>query len=340
MECSDIGLVAIGRNEGERLHRCLASVSQIDARVYVDSGSDDGSVEWARAQGVDVVTLAVPPKFTAARARNAGIDRLDQRLPGLAYVQTIDGDCELAPGWLAAARAALEGDPSLGAVFGRLRERFPQRSIYNAMCDEEWDTPIGEAYGFGGIALLRLNAVRAVGGYDPSMIAAEDTDLARRMRDAGWKIARIDGDMAQHDADMTRFRQWWTRTRRSGHAFAELAQRHPQSAWPNWIRSCRSIIVWGLLIPVAAIAGMLGALTVARSMIGLTVAVGLLYAYKLWQIAASKRRHGRASTYAWPAAGFLMLGKVAQVLGMASYHRNRLFARDSQLIEYKGSRGR
>ena len=334
---SDIGLVLIGRNEGERLRRCIASVLEIPARVYVDSGSTDGSAEWAHAQGVDVVSLAVPPKFTAARARNAGLDRLHQRFGELAFVQMIDGDCELQPGWLGAARAALEADPMLAGVFGRLRERFPTASIYNAMCDEEWDAPLGEAYGFGGIVMLRWTAVLAVGGYNPNIIAAEDTDLSRRMRDAGWKIARIDHEMALHDAAITRFGQWWTRTRRSGHAFAELAQRHPKSTWPDWVRVCRSIAIWGGAVPSAAIVGLITAVLWWPS-IALTVGAGLLWTHQVRRIAGAKTRAGQPPSYARQAALCLMLGKIAQLLGMVTYHRNRFFARDSQLIEYKRPR--
>ena len=43
---SDIGIVAIGRNEGERLRRCLNSVIGRGLRVvYVDSNSTDDSVQ-------------------------------------------------------------------------------------------------------------------------------------------------------------------------------------------------------------------------------------------------------------------------------------------------------
>ncbi len=39
-----LGVVVIGRNEGERLRRCLESVlGATPGVVYVDSGSSDGS---------------------------------------------------------------------------------------------------------------------------------------------------------------------------------------------------------------------------------------------------------------------------------------------------------
>ena len=103
---STIAAVAIGRNEGERLRRCLTSlVQQAERVVYVDSGSDDDSVQMARAMGVQVVQLDNAVPFTAARARNAGFEALKPDLPD--YVHFVDGDCGVTPGWLAqAARRA------------------------------------------------------------------------------------------------------------------------------------------------------------------------------------------------------------------------------------------
>jgi glycosyltransferase involved in cell wall biosynthesis len=67
------GLVAIGRNEGERLRRCLISAQGVyDHVVYVDSGSSDDSVALAESFGAVVVVLDTARPFTAARARNAG----------------------------------------------------------------------------------------------------------------------------------------------------------------------------------------------------------------------------------------------------------------------------
>src|SRR5947209_19431049 len=100
-----VGVVAVGRNEGERLRRCLASLQgQSAALVYVDSGSTDGSVAVARSFGASVVELDTSVPFTAARARNAGFDRLMAEHPDLAYVQFVDGDCEVDPDWVGRAR--------------------------------------------------------------------------------------------------------------------------------------------------------------------------------------------------------------------------------------------
>ena len=98
---SAIGVVAIGRNEGERLQRCLESLNGLGLTVvYVDSGSTDGSLALARSRGVEVVELDMSTPFSAARARNAGFERLMQVDPAVRFVQFLDGDCEVADGWL------------------------------------------------------------------------------------------------------------------------------------------------------------------------------------------------------------------------------------------------
>src|SRR5437588_591073 len=130
------GAVAIGRNEGERLQRCLNSLFSVAVVVvYVDSNSKDGSADWARQHGAEVVELDATKPFTAARARNAGFNRLMDIAPDLAFVQFVDGDCELIESWPPHALSFLHARNDVAAVFGRRRERHPGRSVYNRLCD-------------------------------------------------------------------------------------------------------------------------------------------------------------------------------------------------------------
>src|SRR6516225_10405432 len=116
---SAVGVVAIGRNEGERLRRCLdVLVGQGATVVYVDSDSSDDSVVQARARGVEVVELDMSLPFSAARARNAGFERLLRIDPEVRFVQFLDGDCEVAEGWLERGRRVLEEQPGAAVVFG------------------------------------------------------------------------------------------------------------------------------------------------------------------------------------------------------------------------------
>ena len=220
--------IIIGRNEGHRLIRCLAAAApEFAPLIYVDSGSRDGSVDAARAAGAQVVALDMDRPFTAARARNSGFAALqaqDGAMPE--FVQFIDGDCEMQPAWADRAVALLRDRPDIAIVAGRVRERHPEASVFNRLCDAEWDAPAGPADAVGGIFLARSAAFAAVGGFDPTLIAGEEPDLCHRLRDAGWRIWRLADEMTLHDAAMTRFGQWWRRALRGGHAAAEGAARH------------------------------------------------------------------------------------------------------------------
>src|SRR6185369_7690169 len=176
-------VVVIGRNEGEPRRRCLSSLPASVRRViYVDSGSVDGSVELALTLGAHVVPLDLSSPFTAARARNAGLARLLDETGALGFVLTIDGDCELRGGFLRAALLAMREDDALAVVCGRRRERSPDASPYDRLCDMEWDTPVGLVEACGGDALLRVSALADAGGYDESLIAGEEPELCWRLR--------------------------------------------------------------------------------------------------------------------------------------------------------------
>ena len=325
-ESGEPAVVAIGRNEGERLRRCIASVEpQSRLVVYVDSGSTDGSVAVATTLGAQVVNLDMGQPFTAARARNAGFDRARRAAPDTRHVMFVDGDCEVMPTWLPAAARFLDEHPDVAAVAGRRRERFPERSIYNWLCDLEWDTPSGEAKACGGDVLMRVAALEQVGGYRDDLIAGEEPELCVRLRAKGWKIWRLPLEMTAHDADMTRFGQWWKRTMRAGFAFAEGAHLHGTPPERHWVRESRSNWVWGLAVPLAVL--------VAASIAGPS-ALWALLVYPL-QIARLAARGEGSFKQRWLQSWFLVLGKFAQVWGQLKFTAGRLRGRRATLIEYK-----
>lgn len=292
-----VAFVIIGRNEGARLKTCIDSVAkQAELAVYVDSGSRDNSVRLARNAGLPVIALDPSRAFTAARARNAGFAWIRRHRPDLSYVHFIDGDCELNDGWLPVAMATMRSCPSLAAVCGRRRERHPEASAYNRLCDHEWDTPVGLADTCGGDALFRVAPLVEVGGFSEDLIAGEEPDLCFRIRMAGWQIRRIDCDMTTHDAAMVRFSQWWQRNRRSGYATAEAYARRGHGD-PQLRRQVVSNLLWGL--PLA------------------WVAWPILWVRISW-------RKGLFE------ALFITLGKVPHLQGQADFWRKR-----RQLIEYK-----
>lgn len=327
---ASVGVVTIGRNEGERLARCLRALPKgVAQAVYVDSGSTDGSVELARSLGVEVVALDMSTPFTAARARNTGVARLRELRPEVEHVLLLDGDCELVPGFLDVALALLQSAPDVGVVAGRRRELFPEASVYNRLCDMEWNTPVGEAEACGGDALIRIAAFQAVGGYDPTLIAGEEPEMCRRMRRAGFRILRIDRDMTRHDAAMTKLSQWWMRNVRAGHASAEAFHRDPESGFDR--RMVRSNFVWGLGVPATSVLLALPTLGASFGLLG-------LYGVLWWRIRESRlgMQHDSPAN-ANVFAAYCALGKLPQLSGTLRFYRNLRRGQRSALIEYKSA---
>ncbi|MBD6619950.1 glycosyltransferase [Komarekiella sp. 'clone 1'] len=327
-----IGVVLIGRNEGNRLKACLLSVMSeaiAIAVVYVDSGSTDGSVALARSLGVHVVDLDLSIPFTAARARNTGFEYLLQVEPDIEFVQFLDGDCQVVQGWLELAMQELISRPDVVVVCGRRREEFPSNSIYNRLCDIEWDTPIGEAKACGGDAMMRVLALKQVGGYNPTLIAGEEPELCVRLRQAGGKILRINADMTLHDAQITHFGQWWKRSQRAGHAYAEGSWLHGRPPERHWVKESRSIWFWGLLLPLLAVAA-------AWLTSGLSILLLLmLYAILAYKVYKSTFNQGLKSEDAILYSLFCLLSKFPQVQGQVQFQLSRLLKQQRTLIEYK-----
>jgi len=321
-----IGIVVIGRNEGERLKKCLESISSLAAVVvYVDSGSTDNSVLMARERGASVVELDMSIPFTAARARNEGFRHLCSMGIKPEFVQFVDGDCEIMQGWLEQASLFLKDHPDVAAVCGRTRERYPQASVYNMLCDIEWDAPIGEAEACGGNAMIRATVFDAVGGFCNTLIAGEEPELCARIRAAHWRVWRLDNEMAKHDAALKKFSQWWKRSLRSGYGFAQGMSLHKNAPEPLWHRQVRSAWIWGIGIPLTIVIAVL--LAGATGMILLAV-----YPLQVVRLALRGKRSAREN---WWLAWFLVLAKFPEAIGQIRYYVYSCFGRSSRIIEYK-----
>ncbi len=320
-----IGFVAIGRNEGERFKQCLASLKGAGERiVYVDSGSVDESVPYAEEHGALVVSLEEANGFTAARARNAGFRALEARWPDTDYVMFIDGDCALIDGFIETAAATLSHDETIGVVTGRCRERLPDASIYNRLCEIEWRGPAGDINACGGIFMVRAYAFRGVEGFRDNIIAAEDDDFCIRIRANGARIVRIDRDMCFHDADMHEFGQWWRRMVRAGCAFAQLGDLHR-----DYFRAeRRRAWGWGLALPAAALVG-------APLSNGLSFLLLGLYPASFLRTRQGLIRRGEAPRHASLGAAFLTLAKFPNLIGILKHRWRMLTGAKVEIVEYK-----
>lgn len=326
-----MGIVAIGRNEGNRLLSCLASVdSTTYPVVYVDSGSTDDSCNSAKSLGARVVQLDLSIPFTAARARNAGWRHLLELYPKLDFVHFVDGDCEFFNDWLETALLFLANKPEYATVCGRRVERYPEKSIYNRLCDIEWNTPVGDVKACGGDALYRLDALQQVGGFNDDLIAGEEPELCYRLRCCNWKIYRYDADMTRHDAAMFKAKQWWLRTMRAGYAYANGYALHggkkaqlENYRWPEIMR----VIIWAFYIPLLVLT-----LSLFTSW---ALLLALVYPLQILRLTKKYLPVLQNSSIAFLYAVSNVAGKFAELSGIAKYVVSRARGRKSKLIEYK-----
>jgi len=320
-----LGAVAIGRNEGERLKNCLRSLVPVcDRVVYVDSGSSDDSVAFARSMGVIVVELDRDRPFTAARARNAGFAALGQDGAWPDLVQFVDGDCMVEPDWLRAGRAHLEANPGLGLVTGWRSELFPEASAYNSLFEADWRRPAGPIRTCGGDMMVRSGAFQQIGGFNPEVIAAEDDDFCLRLGKAGWGLERLPVQMTWHDAAMKSFRAWWRRSTRDGHGYAQVGHLHPEHFRRERLRGW----VYGLVLPIFFLLGLF-------VWPWLSLGVALVYLASFLRIARNFAPHAPVKQKLLQQAGLLTLSKIPNIVGMLTFYRRLRAGRDMNIIEYK-----
>jgi len=324
-----IGFVVIGRNEGDRLKRCLGALKKNYGQstvVYVDSGSSDDSVSFAKQLGCLIVELDMSKPFTAARARNQGWQHLAQQCETMKYVHFLDGDCVIEEKWPSTAFEYLEQNNEVAVICGQRKELYPEASAYNYFCDIEWNTPTGEAKACGGDALIRLSALRQVNGYDDKVIAGEEPEMCVRLREEGWKIYRYPAIMTYHDAAMTRFSQWWKRTKRCGFAYALGAAMHGAEPEKHWVSEKRRALFWAFILPTPFV-------MISFLSLRLEPLVALVGIYTLQVLRIYLKTPMENHRFKW--AFFSLLGKIPEALGILKYHYVSIKKKQMHIMEYK-----
>lgn len=205
-------------NPGPALAACLdhvrrsASAAGTDVQVVVvDNGSTDGTLDELRLDPGDVVVRnGANAGYGLAAAQ--GIARASAR-----WVLLLNADCRVDEGFFAAmhAAAARAGDDVATLVPDMRFASDPSVINCRGVGVDEIGVPHEVDAGlpadrapvrkdvFGGSSgccLLRVAAVRAVGGPEPVFFAyLEDVDLAWRLRRAGYRAVFVPGAIALHE---------------------------------------------------------------------------------------------------------------------------------------------
>jgi glycosyltransferase involved in cell wall biosynthesis len=319
-----VGVVVIGRNEGQRLELCLDSIQRAEVPcVYVDSQSTDNSVDEAKKRNITSVVLDDSSPVNASRARNTGFATITELYPDIDYVHFIDADCELDSGWLPKAIAALDDDSSVEIVCGRLHEKYRNESIYMRLCDIDWYVPAGFVARCGGIFTVRKGVFSALEGFDTTLIAGADPEFCLRLTKGGGKVLALDADMGTHDSAMYHFSQWWNRCTKVGFGYANGAK------WGSWQKQARSALVWGAALPLFIL---MGSLFISPLFLGL---LGL-YGIQIYRVYKSGIDIGTSNAYdKYLYAQFCVLAKFPEAKGVIRYFVNSIKGKQQKIIEYK-----
>ncbi|HEV3112091.1 MAG TPA: glycosyltransferase [Candidatus Binataceae bacterium] len=335
MSALTISVVVIGRNEGERLTRCLESVATMVHPgggvevIYVDSASTDGSPQRAAALGARVLEVR-PPRPCAAVGRNAG-----WRAASAPTVLFLDGDTRLAPDFVTGSLSEFN-DPKVAVVWGHRRELAPRASIFNRVLDLDWIYPPGVSEFCGGDALIRRQVLEEIGGFDERLIAGEEPEMYQRIRARGYTILHVDRPMTGHDLAMSRWSQYWRRALRAGYAYAEVSDRFAAAGIELWQAEARRNRIHGTLMLALVAIGLAGSL-LARSLVPIALAAAIVVLLAL----------RTAHRVRWKSPDFstrLLYGlhshlqQITILFGQIRYRRDRRAGRIGSLIEYKSAR--
>jgi GT2 family glycosyltransferase len=200
--------------------------------VVVDNASTDGTVALLADRFPDVRVVCNPVNRGFAGGVADGLEVVNTP-----YVALLNNDAVAEPEWLARLVDVLEAHPEAAAVTSRmLLADVAPPTMNNAGVilrpdgygadrglgepPPVYDTP-GEVFGFsGGAALLRTEAIHAVGGFPrPFFLYYEDTDTSWRLHQAGWSIRYEPSAVVHHrhaatsDTTSAAFAYWNERNR-------------------------------------------------------------------------------------------------------------------------------
>ncbi|HEY4025106.1 MAG TPA: glycosyltransferase [Candidatus Dormibacteraeota bacterium] len=204
----------------ESLRRTLDTLARVQypcdrfELVLVSDGSTDGSVEMARSLSLPFrVNVLDQPNQGPAAARNLALTHA--RGP---FVLFLDDDVLASPGLIAEhARAHVEAPSDDRVVIGTL---LPPDTLRSPWVQWELDTVVKQyvamAEGlyaptprqfYTGNASVRLERVRAAGGFDAGFKRAEDVELAFRLERMGLAFVFRPSASAVHMAERS-LRSW------------------------------------------------------------------------------------------------------------------------------------
>jgi GT2 family glycosyltransferase/peptidoglycan/LPS O-acetylase OafA/YrhL len=215
-----VGVVIVNKNAGVHLAHTLESVMAQSLRphrvIVVDNASDDGSLDGLDARFPSVEFIRSADNLGFAAGNNLAVRALDD----CELVALLNPDAFPEPAWLETLVRAAADNPGY-ALFGSTLVRADDPGTLDGTGDEylvsglAWRRDQGAHAGSArergetfsacaAAALYRRDAFLAVGGFDESFFCYyEDTDLAFRLRLAGYRCLYVPEAVALHVGSAT-----------------------------------------------------------------------------------------------------------------------------------------
>ncbi len=210
----DASVIIVLYNSAAFVRTCLASIiadaSAPKEIIVVDNASTDVGRALVEREFPTVRLIALPQNLGFGAACNVGAAAAQGR-----YLAFVNPDTVVEPGWLAALIAALDADPTIGAVSPKLT-LWDQPQTINACGLDIHFVGFGSCHFFGrpasqvrtmgdigaisGAAFVMSRTLyQRLGGLDPHFfLYVEDTDLSWRLRLAGYRCCYVPQAVVRH----------------------------------------------------------------------------------------------------------------------------------------------
>lgn len=187
---SDVTFVIIGKNEALNLERCFRSVLNVTNKIiYVDSNSDDNSIEIAKKYKIQNILRFKSNYYTASLARFIGAKYVKSKL-----IHFLDGDMKLEPTWLDNSIDFLNNKKDAVIIHGYKKEYKNNLTEFTLKKDKrDWQSDYLQ-----GSYLIITEKYFEADGLDYRFPGEEERDLYVRIHKNGGEVWYHHNLMSSH----------------------------------------------------------------------------------------------------------------------------------------------
>lgn len=196
---AELSIVIITKNEERYIGKCIASI--IDALsnilypyeiILVDSASSDNTPEIAKKYPIKIIQINKSNFLSPAAGLYIGFKNCNGDL-----IFFINGDMTVDNDWFNRSIPILTSDDKIAGIGGKLTE-FRNSVGKNNIIKILHGGDRVEKYLGGGATIYKKKVLEEVGPFNPYLYGEEEAELGYRISRAGYKLLRINAQMAHH----------------------------------------------------------------------------------------------------------------------------------------------